>query len=51
MRDIAAIHLRSFSEADKVDVMNQNGISDNWLNIKNNSDAKTFFLAFFKVHL
>jgi hypothetical protein len=50
VRDIAALHLRGVSEADKVDVVNSKGICDNWLNIKNNNDVKDFFLDLFQEH-
>ncbi|WP_197081231.1 phosphotransferase [Gordoniibacillus kamchatkensis] len=48
IRDIAAFHVRGLSEAGKVEAMASKGITDNWLNIKNNSDERNDFLGLFE---
>ncbi len=48
MRDIAAFHVRGLSEAGKVGAMDSKGLTDNWLNIKNNSDERDYFLGLFQ---
>ncbi|TVY09081.1 phosphotransferase [Paenibacillus cremeus] len=47
MRDIAAFHVRGLSEDGKVEAMAGKGVTDNWLNIKNNIDERNYFLGLF----
>jgi hypothetical protein len=36
------------SESSKVEAMASEGVTDNWLNIKNNSDERNYFLGLFQ---
>jgi hypothetical protein len=48
IRDIAAFHVRGLSEAGKVGAIASKGVTDNWLNIKNSSDERNYFLGLFQ---
>ncbi|NRF95984.1 phosphotransferase [Paenibacillus frigoriresistens] len=48
IRDIAEFHVRGLSETGKVEAIANKGVTDNWLNIKNNSDERNYFLGLFQ---
>ncbi|MBS4195163.1 phosphotransferase [Lederbergia citri] len=48
VRDIASFHLRGISEGTKVEILDGDGIADNWNTIKNNHDEWNCFLELFQ---